>query len=558
MKNLTFIILGLIILLAAIIRLYRLGSDGHPLLWDEASLGYNAYSILKTGRDEYGAFLPLVLKSFGDYKPALYTYLAMPMVAVMGLTETAVRLPSALAGIAIVAFLYLITNELYPDKNINLGKWKLSAGTLTASLAALNPWLIHFSRGAWEANVNLLLTLGGTWAFLRARRRPGWLVIAGLFFGLTFLAYQSAKLFTPLLVLGLLCQWGKPLFRFRRESLIGLGLTVLLGMAVIAVTIGSGTGRLSVMSVFAYPRPAADVLEIARQDGISPGSWQFTLLHGEWLAQIRRFFEGYFNHFSGRFLFYEGDWNDGRLGSPYVGQFYWPDLLFLIIGLAAVIKIGGKSAAFLLFWLAISPLPAALSRDIIQAVRALNLAIPLLIFCGLGLFGLIEFTVRKEAVVGVFLLLLVAVYGWNVWYYLDSYFVHAPIISSADWLYGYKQAVTAVDAADRQNFPVVVTQKLGQPYIYFLFYNRVNPSAYQQEAKLQENLSGDVGEVGGYGNLTFRNIYWPADRGLTKTFFVGTEDELPLKDIDPQQASVLEDIKRSDGTVALRIVETKF
>jgi len=31
---------------------------------DEAAFGYNAYSLLKTGRDEYGTLLPLSIKSF--------------------------------------------------------------------------------------------------------------------------------------------------------------------------------------------------------------------------------------------------------------------------------------------------------------------------------------------------------------------------------------------------------------------------------------------------------------------------------------------------------------
>ncbi|MBI5019248.1 hypothetical protein HZB58_03170, partial [Candidatus Gottesmanbacteria bacterium] len=86
MKKISFII---IIILAAFLRLWQLGNVPVSPDWDEAALGYNAYSILKTGKDEYGIFLPRTLRSFDDYKPPLYTYLAIPAVAAFGLTTWA-------------------------------------------------------------------------------------------------------------------------------------------------------------------------------------------------------------------------------------------------------------------------------------------------------------------------------------------------------------------------------------------------------------------------------------------------------------------------------------
>ena len=43
-----------IIILAFILRFYKLGQIPPSLDWDETAHGYNAYSILKTARDEYG------------------------------------------------------------------------------------------------------------------------------------------------------------------------------------------------------------------------------------------------------------------------------------------------------------------------------------------------------------------------------------------------------------------------------------------------------------------------------------------------------------------------
>src|SRR3972149_8203592 len=131
--------LFLILTFASILRLWNLGGNPPHLTPDEAALGYNAYSILKTGRDEYGQILPVIFKSFGDYKPGLYVYLTVPSVAIFGLTEFAVRFPSALSGILIIFLIYKIITLLTAHYRTSIA---------AAIIAALNPWLITFSRGA--------------------------------------------------------------------------------------------------------------------------------------------------------------------------------------------------------------------------------------------------------------------------------------------------------------------------------------------------------------------------------------------------------------------------
>src|SRR4030042_1148859 len=94
-KNL---ILVVIILVAAIVRLWKVGIIPPGLFGDEVDTGYQAYSILKTGRDYFGNFLPVHFQSFGDWRVPLYIYLDRLFVAFLGLSELAVRLPSAILG----------------------------------------------------------------------------------------------------------------------------------------------------------------------------------------------------------------------------------------------------------------------------------------------------------------------------------------------------------------------------------------------------------------------------------------------------------------------------
>ena len=142
----TKFLLFLIFILSLFFRIFQAWKYP-PLLWDEASLGYNAYSILKTGKDEYGNFFPLIFKSFGDYKPGLYIYLAIPFVTIFGLNPLSVRFPSIILGSLLPIFTYLLILQLLPkNKKIAL---------ISALLISFNPYNIHFSHGSWESNVML-------------------------------------------------------------------------------------------------------------------------------------------------------------------------------------------------------------------------------------------------------------------------------------------------------------------------------------------------------------------------------------------------------------------
>ena len=103
----------LIIILAFILRFYKLGEIPVSLNWDEVSNAYNAYSILNTGRDEYGSFLPFANRSFDDYKPPLYMYLNTLTVGTLGLNALAARLPSAFFGFLSIPLIYFLAKLIF-------------------------------------------------------------------------------------------------------------------------------------------------------------------------------------------------------------------------------------------------------------------------------------------------------------------------------------------------------------------------------------------------------------------------------------------------------------
>lgn len=539
-------LLWVIIFIAAILRLYNLSNIPPGLTWDEAALGYNAYSILLTGKDEYGTPLPLNLKSFGDYKPAIYTYLTIPFVAILGLNELAVRLPSAIFGIGIVYIIYLLTYEIFKNE-------KLSG--VIALLTAISPLAIQFSRPSYEANLALFLNILGLYLFIKGLKNKFLLLLSAFIFGLSTLTYQSSRLFIPLLLIGIFILF-KDVIKFDKYTKLSLSiLSIFMVILVLTVFIGGQSNRISALNYFAYKRSTEQVSLIQKEDRLRDIG--FALLHGEWFAYTRGLFERYLIYFSPKLLFIQGDYNP-RFRVPDLGILSYYSLLFIPIGLINILKSHNKKVKIILYWLMIAPIPAVLSRDLISSIRALNLVLPLTIMDGIGLYLLINFaknsTMYIKYITFTFISLLIIV---NLAIFLDRYFIHMPKEYSQGWLYGYREAINLLNREINKYSKVVVTDYYGQPYIYYLFHSKYPPERYQQQAILDQS-GVDVGTVRKVDDIEFRHVYWPVDRGEKNSLFIASLEELPDKDVIPfPEYKILKDIYFLDRTHAFRIVETK-
>lgn len=132
-------------------RVWELGTLPPSPDPDELSIGYNAWSILETGRDEFGTPYPTAFRAFGEYKRPAFIYAAVPSIALFGPTTWAIRLPGAIAGTLTIPVLYALAVSLFGNRAI---------GLLAATGLAFSPWHLQFSRGAREAAfITLAVTL---------------------------------------------------------------------------------------------------------------------------------------------------------------------------------------------------------------------------------------------------------------------------------------------------------------------------------------------------------------------------------------------------------------
>jgi 4-amino-4-deoxy-L-arabinose transferase-like glycosyltransferase len=541
-----WIIILFVLFLALVLRVYHLDSNPPGLTPDEASLGYNAYSILKTGKDEYGTVMPIIFKSFGDYKPGLYVYLAVPAIATLGLNETAVRLPSVVAGIFTVYLIYLITKKLFKNERLAL---------ISLIVAATNPWLIYFSRGAWEVNVALTLTLAGIYFFLKSLEKNKLIILSAFFFALTLVDYQGAKLSTGIVLVILALLYWRELIKFKYKYLTFAFIVGLIISAPIVISLFSGQGgRLTVFSVFSYPRPADYLNAFLKEGNVQKGSISYNFFYNEPLNFFRGIAGRFFNHFSVRFLFFEGDWANPRHTPPYQGVLVIGDIIFLAMGAVALLKHKiTKEIAFVLIWLLLATLPAILSRDQVHAVRSFQLSIPLIIIISFGVNYMIQNSKK------IFILIAFGIYAATYVYFLDSYFVHQPIHNSQYWQYGYKQMVEAITPIQKNYKQIEIEQSYDQPYIYFLFYQKYDPAKWQKQAYLKVDNGLDVGHVEKLDNICFCAIDWSRNRGDHGNLVVADTKVIPpLDSDDPKQFTLIDEIKYLNGkSTAWRILEIK-
>lgn len=518
------ILLLLLTILALTLRLYR--AKFFPLLWDEAAIGYNAYSLLHTLRDEYGNFLPLIFKSFGDYKPGLYIYLDLPFITLLGLNASAVRLPSIIIGSLTPLFLYLLIKQISPKSS--------RLALISALVLAVNPYNIHFSRGAWETNILTAQLVLAAYFFYRALNlhKSKDLFISALIFASSLYTYQAGKMISLLLII--------ILFTLNCRSIIlhvkVIITTFVLPLFLLALPLAYGllfsadTNRLKVVSLFSYPRPQNEIQLITAESS----SLDYRLFHNQSIFFLRNFFLRYFNHLSPRFLVFEGDWQSPRHSAAYSGVLLYPSLIFLVIGLFISPHHPSTKRLKLLFalWLLLAPVPAALTRDSVQAVRAMSFSIPLVFFIAFGLNRLIQ-VLRRSKFRRLILTIVIAAYGLSLSYYLDLYYHHTVTKSPKETLFGYRQAFAFVLKNAPQSNQIYFTDFYGQPYIYYLFYSAYPPSSYQSQARLTENKFGDTGKVEQIDNIHFTSP--PPPSGLPpRSLAVYSHDEILRLNLDPK------------------------
>ncbi len=530
-----------IFLLAVFLRFYKLNTLP-ALNADEAAIGYNAYSLLQTGKDEHANAWPIHFVSFGDYKPGLYFYVVMPFVKFLGLNELSVRIPSAFIGALCVVAIYFLVKQI-DDKNEK-------AALISSFFLAISPWHIHFSRGGWEVNVATFFILTGLFFLLRGIKNSKYLILASILFVLSLYTYHAARIIVPILVLGVGVFYIRDFIKKIKFVLICLIVGVILVLPLGIDLLGpAGMSRAAGVGLFVDTGPINRINEQRGEykniSGIVP-----RLLHNKVVNYGLAFLSNWASHYHGEFLFVSGDAIQ-RNKVPETGLLYLFDILLIPIGLIYAIK-NNKKWLPVLYWLIISPIPAALTFQSPHALRSQNMVIPLIILSALGLAKMIDFIKNRVGIYNIrytiYVILFVFV-GWNFARYIHMYYVHMAKEYSFSSQYSVKELTGYISQNQDGYEKILITDRYDQPYILFLFYMKYLPAKFQEEHVLTPRDQFGFSTVRNFHKYEFRSINFDKDRPTyPDSLIIGTDEEIP------KAANVIKTINFPNGSPAFKIV----
>ncbi|MBI5045150.1 MAG: glycosyltransferase family 39 protein [Candidatus Levybacteria bacterium] len=532
-----------IIVLSLIVHFYQINKIPASLYWDEVAVGYNAYSILHTGRDEYGNKFPILFESYHDLKMPVFVYLSTVSIAVLGLNELAIRFPSAFFGVIGVIFLYfLIKNLDFRDQNE-----KTYLALLSAFFLAISPWHIIFSRTGYEANIALTLLIIGFYFFYKGLRQSWYFLISAIFYVVACYCYRSSLIFVPFFVTFLTVHFFSDLKKIElKQLLFSIVFFIFLLLPLVSVLAKGGDTRFSQVSIFSN---VSDKSIANNQKMIESGNALFAkLIFNRRMVYVNEALTGYFSHFRPDFLFVSGDGNL-RHTVRGAGLLYLWQLPLLILGIPFLLKKNRKFTISMIVWLLISPVSASLALPVPHALRVMPMVVPLVVFSAAGLLSIFSL-LKNTKIVYLFKLASFFVIFLSFITFLKLYYVHNTQISNSEWGDGYKQLVQRIGAISNKYDKVIISGHYWQPYMYALFYLRFDPALYQEHGT---SVAFDKYIFGGtdwdkrvgrseLGNVDLRNY-----AGRAKNILVALSPQEYIAQQD--KVKKIDEVKDSNGKV---------
>lgn len=471
------VVLIAIVLLGFFLRVIFVNSSPPSLYGDELTIALDSYSLLRTGHDQLGNFLPLTFP-MGAGRPAGYVYGSIPFIAIFGPTALGVRMLSILSGMGIIVLLYFLGEQLFSQR----------LGLLASFIGAVSPWEISLSRGGFEAHFALFLALLGLYLFLKARNKPLLFVFSLACFGLTLHSYPTYKL-TLLLFLPLLFWFSGIRKNFsptgKKYFIFGLILFLLLGFTALTQTfIGGSETRFSGINIFSQQKIKSDIeqkIDYERQITDLPGIIAKNF-HNTPVEYGKVLLENYLQNFSMDFLIIHGDRNP-RQNMATMGEIYLADAFLIIIGILSFWSKSRKSLLFLFLWIVLSPISTAIV-DLPHALRSALMLPPLLLLSALGLDRVIS--QRKR--IGFYLISALFLIQF-IFFFQKLYFL-APKEYSNFWAYSGKLASqVALENKDKYNF-VILSDKIDSVEFAYPVYAKIDPQIVIEQNSGREKLGG--------------------------------------------------------------------
>ena len=519
MKN--KITLIIIILLGFTFRIWNLDNLPAGFTADEASHGYDAYSLIQTGKDQWGQPWPIAFRSFGDFKLPVYTYLTIPFILIGGLNEFTVRLPGALFGTLAILTTFLFAKELFKLSKLPVTNYRLPM--LSALLLMISPWHVQLSRQAVEANLTSFFIPLALWAWLKGllstRNLNYWWLLSAFILGINLYTYHAARAFTllivPLIILISCIQMNKGFLQLIKQHFLPILIFIIFLVPMGISLVSGGSSRGLDVAIF-NPTDNWQALSNLRHETVLSGIPDFLarLTTNKLTYTVKEFIQNYIIYLSPYFLFVQGSGEATYGMLPGRGVLNWFELPFILIAILFTIKKPNFPVKFLLVLLLLAPIPAALSKG---AGLAANRATPMLPFIHiLSAYGLTIILYQLHKLNKLIKITSYLFLGFSVLlffgFFLKDNLIHAPKIQAQAMSSGWREAVPYLNQVSDQYDYIIISRKFNEPQIFLMFYTPMDPVKIQQItpnwlAYEKQNLNF-IDQLGEYhlGKITFLEI----------------------------------------------------
>lgn len=525
-----------VILIAGLLRFYQLDKIPPGLIIDEASEGYNAFSLLFTGKDRYGQSFPILFRSFGSFQAPLYTYLSIIPIYLFGNSIFSIHFVSAVSGVILVITTFILLVDFKKRKKIGLS-------AVAAFLVAISPWAVFFSRIGTEASLGVTLFALSFLMFYLSLRRYWLFPIATFILGLSTHAYYSERLISTFFLIGFILLFRKTLFLKKKPLILGLILFALTQIPhLLIANTGAFTRRFSQIDYFNNQ---------FFQD--NSGDLRFAFL-GRPLFILREFLSQYLAYFSPKNLFFDPD-PQGARSIPDLSVFFSWMIIPFILGLRALLKNRfSQLNKMIILLLILAPIPASLTRDPFATIRTLVFLWATTLVIGFGIYEIwriVKYFKIKS-------LVLVVVILFSLFQLYLAYFVLLKYERSENYGYSYLELLRETENIKGKKIVVDSSRELGTG-IRFAFMKRYDPASLQailgKQIRGQYYSNFEYDEPYILDNIEARPIVWEEDI-YKEQVLVGDLFAISDSQAKEHYLKFMFDVKDMAGDVKLKAYQT--
>ncbi|MCI9178053.1 MAG: glycosyltransferase family 39 protein [Clostridia bacterium] len=469
------IILSTIFLIGILIRIVGISDYPNALNVDEASAGYEAYSILTTGNDRNGNFLPVYLVAWGSGQNALLTYLIIPFISLFGLTTLSIRLPMAIIGSISLFFFYFLLKEITNKKLALIG----------LAFFAICPWHILKSRWGLESNLFPDFILYFLFFLIKGlkNRNKKFFYLSFIFAGLSAYAYATSYFFLPLFIIPLLIILIRKKEITLVQSFFAICIIFIITLPLILFVL---------INTFHLPQLNLPFMTIPR---LSSNRYEelTSIFSMNFLTQS---ISNFVNSLYVLLLQYDNlPWN----ALKFFGTIYPISTIFLFLGILICFSKQVKKIEINYYYIFNLYFIICLLLMFIcePNINRLNIIfIPIIYYCIIGIYFLLK---HKQKLISI---ALIAIYSISFILMLPNYF-------SQDWnsYFTFEGNLEEVFNYTNhlENKKIYITNKIKEPYMYVLFYTKYSSQDFYQSVEYDNPHTG-FRQVTHFGNYYFTNI----------------------------------------------------